>query len=357
VSRQARAAIRRLRTGVVPTWQFGSLSVGYEPVREIIRRSLTDLDGSCCAAPLFVRGEWGTGKSHFLSFARASAAREGFVCARVDLNARSFALSHPQRFLPALTDDMSCLGHEGVRSVIYGALDDASKRQQLQDCALNGATGDLRWPLLELYARYEAGERIELGNHSAWRIIQGADLCWSDHGSKREKALQRLQSLAILCRSIGWKGLVLLFDEAETVDQLWNVRSRLSAYSVLDRLCGMRSMWCIFGVTDRFQRTVEGDLSYAAAHNLLESRSGQFLRHWRAGNFRIAEPPKVDGNGARRLARAVASLYGTAYEQSQNSEGIIDRCLAEWKRNPMRNPRRLVRLLIHALDNSRALDV
>jgi hypothetical protein len=326
-------------------------------VKEIVRRSLIDLEGPGYVAPLFVRGEWGTGKSHFLSFVRSSAAREGFVCARVDLNARSFALSHPQRFLPALTDDMSCLGREGIRAVIYGALDSAPKRQLLQECALTGSVGDLRWPLVDLHARYEAGERIELGNHPAWRIMQGADLCWSDHGSKREKALQRIQSLAAVCRSVGWKGLVLLFDEAETVDQLWNVRSRLSAYSVLHRLCGMRGVWCIFGITDRFQRTVEGDFGYVASNNLLESPSGQFLRRWRAGDLSIVEPPKVDGNGARTLARAIATLYGTAYEQLRNSEGIIDRCLAEWKRNPMRNPRRLVRLLIHALDTGRALDV
>jgi P-loop Domain of unknown function (DUF2791) len=356
VSRRARAAIRRLRTGVVPTWQFGSLSVGYDPVKEIIRRALKDLEDSSTVAPLFVRGEWGTGKSHFLSFVRASAAREGFVCARVDLNARSFALSHPQRFLPALTDDMSCLGQEGVRAIIYAALDNAFKRQHLQECISNGAIGDLRWPLYELHTRYEGGERIELGNHSAWRIIQGADLSWSDHGSKREKALLRIQCLAALCRGIGWKGLVLLFDETETVDQLWNVRSRLSAYSVLDRLCGMRGVWCIFGITDRFRRTVEGDFGYAATNNLLESRAGHFLRHWRAGDFRIVEPPKIDGSGARTLARAVAALYGTAYEQRRNSERIVDRCLAEWRRNPMRNPRRLVRLLIHTLDTGRALD-
>ena len=355
--RQARAAIRRLRTGVVPTWQFGSLSVGYGPVKEIVGRSLVDLEGSGCAAPLFVRGEWGTGKSHLLSFVRSSAAREGFVCARVDLNARSFALSHPQRFLPALTDDMSCLGHEGIRAIIYAALDDAVKRQRLQECALTGTVADLRWSLFDLHARYQEGERIELGNHPAWRILQGADLAWSDHVSKREKALQRIQSLAVLCRSLGWKGLVLLFDEAETVDQLWNVRSRLSAYSVLHRLCGMRGVWCIVGITDRFQRTVNGDFGYAASNNLLESPAGQFLRRWRAGDVRIVDPPKVDGIGARTLARAVASLYGTAYEQLRNSEGIVDRCLTEWKRNPMRNPRRLVRLLIHTLDTARALDL
>lgn len=104
---------------------------------------------------------------------------------------------------------------------------------------------------------------------------------------------------------------------------------------------------------DRFQRTVERDLGYASANNPLESRSEQFLRRWRAGTYEIVEPPKVDGKGAR----AVAALYGTVYERLRNSEVIIDRCLTEWRRNPMRNPRRLVRLLIHTLDTSRALDV
>jgi hypothetical protein len=89
--------------------------------------------------------------------------------------------------------------------------------------------------------------------------------------------------------------LVLLFDEAETVDQLWNVRSRLSAYSVLDQLCSMRNLWCIFGITGRFQRTIDSDLGYAAANNLLQSRAGRFLRRWQEGSCRTVEPPKMDG--------------------------------------------------------------
>lgn len=307
------------------------------------------------AAPMFIKGEWGTGKSLFLSVARTKGMNQGFACARIDLNARGTALSHPQRFLPALVDSIAARGRDGIRDLIYELLEDDSARAHLRDYARTPAAGDLRWPLESLCESYEAGQRLELGNHWGWRALQGVDLSWSDHSSKRNKALSRIGAIASLCCATGLKGLVLLFDEAETLDQLWNVRSRLSAYSVLGRLCRTRNAWCVFGITERFERTLDQDIGYAIADAELNTDSEYFLRMWRDRGFGLVEPPGIDSESARTLVGAIRSLYADAYGIGRIDEAIIERCLDEWRQNPSRNPRRLVRALIHVLDASRPL--
>ncbi len=356
MSEFARAAIRRLRTGVVPVWQFDSLSVGYEDIKEKVATALSELEAGT-TLPLFVKGEWGTGKTHLLSFIRAAALASGFACSRIDLNGWSAALNYPQRLLPFLADDLRSATTVGTRALLYSVLEDQGARSRLASYAVSDAAGDLRFPLHDLLERYDAGERLELGTHPIWRSLQGADLCWSDHGSKREKALVRIGSLASLLRTLGHRGLVLLFDETETIDQLWNIRSRMSAYAVMSRLRNSLGIWCVYGVTPRFVHTVERDLIYAADHGLGKTSACELLRDWRAGRLPTVQPPVVDAKSARVLARAVVSLYKTAYRSAAESERIVDRCIREWSRNPVRNPRRLVRLVVHLLDADRRLEV
>ena len=101
---------------------------------------------------------------------------------------------------------------------------------------------------------------MALIDHPAWTRLTGEDLSFADYSYLRDKALQRLQELARLSRAMGCRGLVVLFDEVETVDQLWNIVSRMGAYRVLGTLCRMKYVWCVFAITDRFERAIDSDL-------------------------------------------------------------------------------------------------
>lgn len=118
MSDMARAAIRRLRTGVVPKWELTRLSVGYDQVKKLVEQSLFELEREAESTPLFARGEWGTGKTHFLSYVGTTAAGKWFASARIDLNARGVALSHPQRFLSIIADSIHAGDHVGVQDLI-----------------------------------------------------------------------------------------------------------------------------------------------------------------------------------------------------------------------------------------------
>jgi hypothetical protein len=358
MSELARAAIRRLRTGVVPTWELARLSVGYDKIKGIVERSLVDLEQRGSSTPLFARGEWGTGKTHFLSYVRTTAAQNWYASARVDLNARGMALSHPQRFLSLVADSIHAGDQIGVQDLLPRLIQIKELRQRMYEFSATAEASDLGWAVRTLHDEFESCGGLGLANHDAWAMLRGADLSWSDDASKREKALSRIASLACLCRAMGLKGLILILDEAETIDQLWNIRSRLSAYAVLGRLFRMESLWCVLGSTFRFDRTIRADLSSGVLTNAVMSPDAMsFLQGWKREQYQIIEPPVINRQGARELAGAVTSLYQLAYRQvSSNVAALGERCVEDWMQNPVRNPRRLIRLLVHRLDVTRGLD-
>jgi hypothetical protein len=211
----------------------------------------------------------------------------------------------------------------------------------------------LGYGLQRLCWAYEAGGHLELDQHAAWTQIHGADLAWADYGYKREQAVARIESVGLMFRGIELDGLVIVFDEAETIDQLWNVMSRMSAYAVMGRLCAGVAVWPVFGITERFERTVAAD----CARGMTERRTagGSFLRLWEEQKFLIFEPPVIGSRAAHELGSAVQGLYRRAFPSCPVDERIIPLCLQDWDRDPRRNPRSLIRLIIHRLDMGRPL--
>lgn len=355
MSNLARAAIRQLRMGVVPNWELAHLSVGYDQVKELVEHSLAELQQGGKPKPLFAQGEWGTGKSHFLSYVGFTAAEKWFASARVDLNARGVALSHPQRFLPIIADSIHAGDHVGVEDLILRLLHINELRERIYEFSESDEAGEVGWAVRTLCDEFQDHGALGLANHIAWGILRGADVSWSDDASKREKALSRIDGLARMCQAIGLKGLVLILDEAETIDQLWNIRSRLSAYHVLGRMFEMKSLWCVLGSTFRFDRTIRSDLARdVLGAATITPAARKFLQGWTNEQYRMMEPPAITRRRAQELALMITSLYQSAYS-STDTDDIRERCLDEWMRNPVRNPRRLVRLLIHRLDVSRKL--
>ncbi len=351
------AVVRRLRVGVVPGSVLEQLSVGYEQLSQQLLDGMHGLRLGRQPTALFVRGEWGSGKSHCLTFARLLARQRGVAASMVSLNARSSPLNYPQRFYPVLAANLEDGSAErGLRPLLTSWLLDPSKRARLLAFSRDSAAGELRWALYTLASRHDFDEIAAPQAEWTWNTLLGSDLSWGDYPYKRAKALDRVQALSSMLRQVGLPGLVLTLDEAETIDQLWNVRSRLVAYEVLGRLTTMPGVWCVIGVTERFARTVEGDL----ARGLLDATDSpqparQFLRAWQDKAFDVIELPAIDRAMASTLARKVADLYHAAYPVSAVDRELVAHCVRLWSQNPSRNPRRLIRLMVHHLDLGRML--
>lgn len=346
-----RAAIRRLRAGVVPSWTLERLSVGYEKIKRRIDGSLEEVLNEEHVHPLFVQGEWGIGKTHLLSYVRASAASLGVPCIKLDLDATSITLNYPQRIYAVVAEQLRHEGFTGLRSVLTHHLLKENVRAALARFADSSDSGDLSWPLQQLCRAAEQPERL-FEEQYAWTTLLGLDLSWSNYAYKRRAALSRIRALARMFAAVGLGGLVVLFDEAETIDQLWNVRSRATAYATIGGLCQARALWCVFGITKRFERTVDDDLRRLSGGLSIEPDGEWFLANWRDRYFQVTAPPGLHDGLGPEIAMRVATLYADAYGM-RIDQNEVSKCVQEWASNPARNPRRLIRLVVEKLDKNR----
>jgi bacteriophage exclusion system BrxC/D-like protein len=345
----ARPAIRSLRTGIVPAAAVQLISVGYSRFRSNLSAGLKGFLSGISQKPIFIEGEWGTGKSHTLIYCQSVAASAGLPTCLVSLNARSVPLNHPQRIYGEIAASIRIGSMLGIRPLLHSVLTDPAWRSRLRQHVSSGQAGVLTWPLSLLLDHYERNDILNPRLEFAWSFLLGEDLGWADYTYKRDQALGRIESLGESLRAVNGAGLIALFDEVETIDQLWNYRSRMVAYSVISRLSGMRSIWPLFAITDRFTRLARADYGRATPEAFA------FLESITSSKLALFQTPQLDHQRAWRLAIAVANLYKEAHPSVRFSESQVDSWVGEWGRNPSRNPRRLIRLVVNRLDLSRPL--
>ncbi|HEX3660160.1 MAG TPA: BREX system ATP-binding domain-containing protein [Acidobacteriaceae bacterium] len=347
------STIRLLRTGIVPLSAIEPLSVGYSRLRtELTTESQEFLSGNH-QVPLFIQGEWGTGKSHALGYCRAFASKLGIPTAFVSLNARTVPLNHPQRIYGELAASLR-VGHTmGLRPLLHSILTNLDVRMILTRY-LSSSSNPLSSHIRSLCKYYDCGEALNPQAEASWGFILGEDLGWADYAYKREQAIERIYGLADCFRAINGGGILMLMDEVETIDQLWNHRSRAVAYSVMTSLSTMQPVWSIFAVTERFRTLVA--LDAARSHVDSVSHHARWLSNALAnGAIHTFDTPRLDGACASRLAAAITALYLEAYPQTSFSKDQIQRCVDEWGKNPGRNPRKLIRAIVNRLDLARPL--
>ncbi len=188
----------------------------------------------------------------------------------------------------------------------------------------------------------------------AWSVVMGADLAWADYAYKREKALGRIEDLGGLLAAVGNGGLVLELDELETLEQLWNYRSRLGAYWTLGRLTGMNRVLPFFAVTDRFRRQIDSDISFRGTLDDpgLSQSALRFLEAWVNKRFPTLKPVAITSVLPRTLVGRTVELYESCYGPL-NGTPDPQEVVSWWVRSPVRSPRTLIRKAIHWLDIAR----
>jgi hypothetical protein len=143
--------------------------------------------------------------------------------------------------------------------------------------------------------------------------------------------------------------LVLELDELETLDQLWNSRSRKGAYEVLGRLIQMKYVLPIFAVTARFRSIVHQDATLIPD---LGAAALEFINGWQRKQYPLLCSTELNRDSALKLARRIESLYAQAYG-TPSSRAELAPVVSEWSGLPTRSPRSLLRRVVHYLDVSR----
>jgi hypothetical protein len=346
--------MRVLRAGSVPDSGIRDLTVGADDLIVATRKSLSSLARKKTPLPLFLNGEWGSGKTHSMRLVRALALDSGFATMEAVLNARTCPPNYPQRMLPLMARDLAFGEERGIRSVMGTLLRDDRKAGVALATIGEKSQTDIAQAASTLRGLANRGETALVGTSPAWRVLTGTDIAHSDYGYRRTKALLRLHWTTAFVRAAGAKGTVLLFDELETIDQLWNRRSRATAYDALGGFLDAPGTWCVFGITERFVRVVREDARSDLYWNA-SSGGRRFLAIWREGQEELFAPPKVAENEALELAVVVERMYRDAYPDTGDCRADVRSAVSDWSRNAARNPRRLVRAIVDACDRARPI--
>jgi len=243
---EARSIIESLRRGSVPVEHVPYFTVGRERWLQIIEDDLANYIAVGGAKVRFLSGDYGDGKTHFLSVVQHLVQREGFAVSFVVLTREVPMHKFELVYQETVARLMTAPGRVGIRAVLndwletlapqFDAADETQQTAALQEMAeslkdldgmdINFAQGlvslvqNRYWPL----ADDETAETREQAREVLYQWFEGMRL------SKRElrpfqifeplnknNSKRLLSSLIAFLLHLGYQGLILLLDELETV--------------------------------------------------------------------------------------------------------------------------------------------
>ena len=234
---EARIVIESLRKGAVPMALVQHFTVGRERWLRYLRGDLEDYIAQGGSKVRFINGDYGDGKTHFMSVARHIARELGFAVSFVVLT-REVPLHRFEVVFRELVRELRTDAEEvGVRALVAAWLDrerpegeapealaDALRELPGMDLAFanalvgldrlhteplrEGETPEARQEARDLLYRWLEGDRISKRALKAFGIFESLS---------KTNAKRLLASLIAFLRHLGYQGLVLLLDELETV--------------------------------------------------------------------------------------------------------------------------------------------
>jgi hypothetical protein len=331
----------RLRSGVVPERGLEMFAVGIDKKRAEINRLLkmaADAEGVF----KFLRGGYGCGKTFMARLAVSDAQAQGFATSFVvvsdnDLHFDRFddvyrkvvqelsTNSCPRGALGDIIDRW--IARVEAALIAGGADEDSSgfdslvqKRMEEELASLTGgkAPEDMSRVLRTIFALKQDGRMVEAGALLSW-LSASENVAASakkragvkgDIGSR--EAMDYLHGLLEIVKAAGYKGLVIVIDEAETILRMRrDVRGKSlnGIRQICDAADRYRGLLWIFTGTPEFFDTKRGVAGLQPLHDRI-----QFLTHGGFANPRQAqlELAPFDALRLREVALKLREIYPTA---------------------------------------------
>ncbi|ACG75146.1 hypothetical protein AnaeK_3939 [Anaeromyxobacter sp. K] len=325
-------AIMRLRSGLPPGELIRDVTVGFEQFGEPL---LEVVSAEARRRWLWVRGNYGEGKSHALALARDLALAEGTAVCHLTADSTSAALNYPQRFLPVLLSTLEIPGQarRGLHEILDSELRDPEALQLVKSTVEDHLRRErvldveTRRALARLAVLIEAGDAAHPDFDTAVQIVI-ANLCGRTIGHKagpgaRELVYTLLRLVRTFVSRLGCPGPVLLLDEVESVyTKLPNPQARMSARRVLSALCAAPALdgfRVVMSITPDALGALRGDVPAMGAET--SSLDEEPVAEWAST---IEDAPVVAcrplrGGERRELLVKVRTLYGRGYGEGHLS--------------------------------------
>ncbi len=353
MSRDSDHIFERLRSGVVPQRGLDTFAVGVERPRGELHRQLEIAQGGEGAFK-FIRGGYGCGKTFMSRLLVNDALERNFAASFVvvsdnDLHFYKFddvyrkvmqQLSTAYCERAALGDILDrWIGRVEEGLIQAGADEDAPDFDQrvvsrlkddLQSATRGKVPADMVRVITAIFELKQEGKLSEAGALLSW-------LCGSENVSASAKsraqirgdissrdALNYLHGILEIIKAAGYKGLVIVIDEAETILRMRSdVRGKSlnGIRQILDGSDGYRGLLWVFTGTPEFFDTNRGVAGLAPLHDRIKfNKSGQFV------NLRQPqlELKPFDAERLRNVAIRLRELYRSDRVLQKVSSEVID---------------------------------
>ncbi len=386
---QARSIIEELRKGSVPVEYVPVFTVGRQKWLSYIEDDLENYIAQGGAKVRFISGDYGDGKTHFMSVVRHLAMEKGFAVSFVVLTRDVPIHKFETVYQSIVRQVQGNFKGVGIRNLLTAWLDSLSPEFQgteakdatekctalaenlrdIPDMDINFANA-LAALVSNRFASLEEGEDED--SRKADREIL---MHWFDGGkvTKRElkpfqvyeyltkaNARQLMNSLILFLRTFGHKGLILLMDEMETVVAM-SASVRNAAYEnvrlFIDNSETAQYLHIFFSIIPDVLVSEKGFKSYDALWSRIRSigaSAGDAKRlNYRGVLVDIHQTP-LQTEELADLGRCLLALHGIAYrwtpEELVTDKTIEDICASQKKMGVISEVRLFIKQLIGVLD-------
>lgn len=352
-SKECRSIIRALKSGIVPSEGIERIVTGRDEVLKQLRLDLRDIsEGS--SGFKFYAGDYGSGKTFMCNLIKNEALKNDFIVSYINVDSRELPMNRAEVIYSKIINGMRTKDHKNVPAFDFILQEWLFKLETkiLKEKNLNPMNMDDR-EQVKNYLASEINEQLESirhfdsslanairGYYEAVRVqdkeIETAALGWIKGestiapkykakfnvkgGVNKDNAINFLKSITQLMVNVGYKGVVVIFDELELIR---NVRHDLrnSAYENIRYLCDLTSTeelpntYLVFaGTEDIYQDEVKGIPSYQALYARIKSDKSFTKAKVKDMRAPLLYLDNFDEERLREVSHKVIDVHEGAYE-------------------------------------------
>ena len=227
---EARQLVEALRVGIAPAQHVRELTIGLATERASLSSGLNNAHQTGGAVRAVI-GDYGFGKSHIVELTAQEALTRNFLVAATSLDLLELPAHRAFDIYSALLRNLRYPNSDerGLRPLLEAALDHPRARQQLQEIAAvtpdplsltveamsNTTSTRQRQTWMEWLV---SGRKVKAMGNPLPRGVKFPSLYRS--GSNDRQIAYLLTGISVLARALGYSGLCLLIDEAESYSLL-----------------------------------------------------------------------------------------------------------------------------------------
>ncbi len=326
-----RYAVERLRTGLFDAVAVNHLTVEQDRIENVFSKSLQALEQGT-ADPFCICGSYGQGKSHTLTYLNQLALAQGYATSIVQLDVREVPFNQFAIVYQSIAEKLSLPDGKALATAwklankkdFLQILDTIPHRFKMILTAMLYKTKPLpaKEMLLKKHKNYRPREYKDwleqalIGYNIPTTYLKS--ICkYREIANYQDQSLlcrgndqyfHMVQSLGLILKELGYKGLILFFDEAESIAQL-RLNNRIKSYQLLDQFFQTQGyVLPIFAFTEDFFNKVNNE-SYDDDRAIFTKN---YAQTW--ANLSILRLQDFSAQGWESLLDRLMKIYSQAYQ-------------------------------------------